>query len=441
MAQFFNPNRGKSRANTSKRQQYLLGEVSKLDHQGRGILRQQGTYFVAGALPGERIRVQTQAKHQARLVEVVEASDERVTPPCPYYQRCGGCDLQHLSLAQQRQHKQQTLAELLSKFAAIEVTDWAPMLTGEGWHYRQRARLASSYARGQRFQLGFRQRASQQVVAIEHCQVLAPPLAALLVPLQQWLGEHYQRIGLGHVELIAQPTPLVLLRVTRALDDEFVQQAEQFAAQHGCQLWSDDGQQTRAITAADEVRLTHHPLPLNFTPGDFIQVNQALNPAMVAQALSWLEATADDQVVELFAGMGNFSLPLAQQVKQLHCFEVSARMIQQLQDNAAAAGLSHVRGHAVDLNHDWLSRLNSMRIDKLLLDPARSGAQAALAQLQQLPAAQRPTRIVYISCAADTLARDSALLKQLGYGISKAGVIDMFPQTHHIEAMVAFAKE
>ncbi|HET8817694.1 MAG TPA: 23S rRNA (uracil(1939)-C(5))-methyltransferase RlmD [Pseudidiomarina sp.] len=430
--------------------------VVGLDHQARGIVRsQQGTRFIEGAVPGDVIRYQSDGKYTARLIEVITPSPHRMVPPCPIYDACGGCDMQHLRLDQQRQHKQQVVTELLQKFAGTKPELWLPPLVGAEFGYRRRTRLAVHWhAKRQTLKLGFRAKQSKNIIDIADCMVLEPALNRLLQPLRKLLPQLAFVRNLGHIELYLAATPVVLLRLSSWLLESMTTadqaQLKAFAETSAVAVWLQ-------LDAGDPIAVAGNPqrpryattLPssssgcgveLQYMPGDFIQANTDMSERMVEQAIHWLDPQPTDTILELYAGTGNFSVPIAASGAQLIAVEGVSRMVQRLQANLdEALGTQH-RGIAIqaDLNQPTPA-LPSVTgpMTKALLDPARTGAQYAVALLVE----RLPQRIIYVSCAPDTLARDAGYLCQHGYFIKQAQVVDMFPQTHHIETIVWFERE
>lgn len=447
MAQFFKPQR-KPRQITKLTSQSVVG----LDHQGRGIVRTAtGTYFIAGALPGEQIDLRLEKPPNGTLVARQNAAAERVEPRCVHYQECGGCDLQHLAHVAQLEHKQQVVAELLQKFAQTQPAHWAPPLTAGAWQTRHRTRLACWWdKRKNTFHLGLRARQAHTVVDVTECVVLAPELELLIAPLREQLGQLQLARSLGHVELMLAPEALLLLRLTSQLTDSDRNQLLDWQAQHSVTIWLHTVTDEVTPLQQEPAGLSPQSLPwfssaqhkVAFTPGDFMQANGDLNQQMVTQAVDWLAANPTETVLELFAGSGNFSLALSETAAQLVAVEGSARMTAQIEQNAQAAGLTNITAIAADLNSPWppalAELLKQTPATKVLLDPARAGAYQALTQLLALPVL--PERLVYVSCAPDTLARDAKLLIAAGYQLERCGIVDMFPQTHHIETMALFIK-
>ncbi len=440
MAQFF-----KAKPNSSKQlSPKVLLEVTRLDHLGAGIAQHQGkVVFIPGALPGEKVTVQlTEQKKRhsrAKLLKLESSSPDRVAPKCAHYDECGGCDLQHLTLAQQRSHKELALVSLMAKLSHTEAETLVPAITGEQWAYRRRARLATYYNQeNKKTTLGFRAQSSKEVINISSCPVLATPLSALISPLSKVLNQLSGRRALGHVELIdVDNGQFVVVRMTKDLSEKDSQKLTQFAKVHGINLIV-QGNEGELLVLEGPKELPFYTLngelKLSFTPGNFVQVNGEINRAMVEQAVQWLQVKADERVLDLFCGVGNFSLPLAKSGAEVIGVEGVPEMVKQARENAANSGLNNVSFFHTDLSADLSEEPWLGKVDKLLLDPARAGAFESLQWLKKM----KPKAIVYVSCDPSSLARDSEPLLKHGYKLKRLGLIDMFPQTHHIEAMALF---
>lgn len=446
MAQFF-----KAKPNSSKQLSAKLSlSVEQLDHLGAGIAQHQGkVVFIPGALPDETVTVQLteQKKNYARakLIKVDSSSPERVEPECPHYHTCGGCDLQHMSLSGQREHKEAALLDIMAKFAGTEGGALSPALTGEGWHYRRRARLATLFDKNTKhLSLGFRAASSSNVVPISQCLVLAKPLSDLIVPFAKLLNQLSAKASLGHLELIAADNGhFAVLRITKALNDKDLAKLSAFAELYQIHICLQDNEGQFQGVGAELVLPVYQLLDenaqldavsLSFTPGNFVQVNGQINKAMVAQAMDWLAPAPDERILDLFCGMGNFSLPLAKMGADVIGVEGVAEMVTQARVNAKANNLDKLTFYHGDLSADLSLEPWMGKIDKLLLDPARAGAFESLQWLKKM----KPRKVVYVSCNPASLARDSAVLLERGYRLQQLGLIDMFPQTHHIEAMALF---
>ncbi|MEI6858555.1 MAG: 23S rRNA (uracil(1939)-C(5))-methyltransferase RlmD [Shewanella sp.] len=448
MAQFFKAKPNKSKQVSAK----MSLEVTHLDHLGSGIAHHDGKIvFVSGALPGETIKgqlIEQKKRHShADLQEIVIPSQDRIKPKCAHYDQCGGCDLQHLLINKQRSHKQEALVSLMAKLGQAEVEMLAPALIGKEWNYRRRARLATYYDKKTKHTtLGFRAKASKQVIEIEHCSVLATPLSDLILPLSKVLNQLSSKKALGHVELIeASNGHFVVIRMTKTMPDKDTGKLRAFTLSHGCSLIVQGNESDLTLISEKTIMLAvssdelpyyelNNGLKLSFTPGNFVQVNAEINKAMVNQAVDWLSVEANERVLDLFCGVGNFSLPLAKKGAEVIGVEGVPEMVQQARMNARLSGLENVSFFHTDLSVDLSKEPWLGKVDKLLLDPARAGAFESLQWLKKM----RPKSIVYVSCNPESLARDSKPLLKHGYKLTKLGLIDMFPQTHHIEAMALF---
>lgn len=440
MAQFYSPKR-----KTAKITKKMQVTVDKLDHQSQGIVSQDNKIvFVPGVLPGEKVEIQLvdQKKKFARgkLNRIVEPSAERIAPTCEHYETCGGCSFQYLDGQNQLKYKQLGLAERLRSLA--DNAEWAPPIESAPWHYRRRARVGVRVDRNTKeLVLGFRQGGSNKLTPISHCQVLAAPFDQLFVPLHTLLNGLKVRNHIGHLEFIqATDASIIIIRHMKALSIKDIEKLKAFEGGHGiCFFAQGDDGDIKLLDGqeAPELNYTVEGISLAFQPGDFIQVNESVNQKMVAQAMDWLALTPDDRVLDLFCGMGNFSLPMASRVKTLIGVEGVSDMVERARANSIAAGLDNCQFYHCDLEaplnkQPWLAA----GVDKLLLDPARDGAAGICRQLKQLGA----EKVVYVSCNPASLARDTQIIQDQGYALEKIGVIDMFPQTHHLESMALFVK-
>ncbi|MDN3556740.1 TRAM domain-containing protein [Halomonas maura] len=420
--------------------------IQGLAHDGRGVARTAAgkTVFVDGALPGERVEVAVHRTRQrydeAHVRTLVEASPERVSPPCAHFARCGGCDLQHLSIDGQRRHKQAVLRELLAR-QAIAPAGEPELLADAGEGYRRRARLGVKVDGDGGVHLGFRARHSHRLVDIESCPVLVPSLSALLAPLRRLVEGLQAPRQVGHLELLASDAGVTL--VVRQLRDQPTDTARwrDFAATRGLHLARWVGREapvfewlTPRPELASRLRVAAQEVTLCFSPGDFLQANEAVNQRMVATALAWLTPlAAGERVLDLFAGVGNFSLPLAAQGARVQAVEGSPAMVARLADNAHRNGLA-VEARQADLTDGAACRalLAESEAETVVLDPPRDGAETACRLLARHPV----PRVLYISCDPATLARDAASLVRAGYVVSRWAVADMFAHTAHLESML-----
>ncbi|RTR05978.1 TRAM domain-containing protein [Halomonas nitroreducens] len=420
--------------------------IQGLAHDGRGVARTAAgkTVFVEGALPGERVEFAVHRTRQrydeAHVRTLVEASPERVSPPCAHFAQCGGCDLQHLSLDGQRRHKQAVLCEQLAR-QGIAPAGTPELLADAGEGYRRRARLGVKVDADGGVHLGFRARHSHRLVDIAACPVLVPSLSALLVPLRRLVEGLQAPRQVGHLELSASDAGVTL--VVRQLRDNPADTARwrSFAEARGLHLARWIGREAPALewltphpALSSRLQVASQEITLSFSPGDFLQANEAVNQRMVATALAWLSPlAAGERVLDLFAGVGNFSLPLAAQGARVRAVEGSPAMVERLAENARCNGLV-VEARQADLNDIVACRslLEAAVPGTVVLDPPRDGAESVC----RLLAEHAVPRVLYISCDPATLARDAVHLVQAGYVVSRWAVADMFAHTAHLESML-----
>ncbi|PKL96548.1 MAG: 23S rRNA (uracil(1939)-C(5))-methyltransferase RlmD [Gammaproteobacteria bacterium HGW-Gammaproteobacteria-9] len=419
--------------------------IERLANDGRGIAFVEGrTWFVEGALPGEEVEARVLSARsqvvEARCERVLQASAQRQVEPCPHARRCGGCNLQHAPIADQLALKQHTLAEQLSRVADLQPEAWTEPLVGPAFGYRRRARLAVRWdVKSKHLDIGFRASSSQEIVSIGECPVLVQPLQTLLPGLLTALRDLSKPQAIGHVELFSGTAEAVLIRHTAALPESDLARLRSFATAHRAQLWwQGEGEpQPDDCAASLGYRLDAWDLELAWRPGDFVQVNAPVNDAMVAQALEWLDAGKDEAVLDLFCGLGNFSLPLARSGARVVGVEGVEAMVARAQENAQRNALEHAHFYRADLSKPLADApWAGSGFAAVLLDPPRDGALEIVRQMSMLKA----QRVVYVSCNPATLARDARELASQGYRLKRAGVLDMFPQTAHVEAMALFER-
>ena len=425
-------------------------DVVDLSHEGMGVARVEGkAVFVADALPGERVVMRRLARHrnfdQAVLESVLVASPDRVAAACPHFGTCGGCALQHLDPAAQLRFKQAQLLENLARLGGVEPAGLLPPLEGPVWGYRRRARLGIKLVpRKGRVLVGFRERSAPYVADLHECRVLAPPAGSLIDPLAQLVAGLAIVARVPQAEVaIADDACALVLRVLEPPGDEDVERLRAFEASHGVRLYLQPGGVDSVAPLTPGLPPLEYALPgfdvrIRFEPTDFIQVNAALNARMVSRAVELLGAGRDDRVLDLFCGLGNFSLPLARGAGHVVGVEGEAGLVARARANATLNGLANVEFHAANLAADtsaapW-ARTPCSRV---LLDPPRAGAWEVLPVVARSGA----ERVVYISCHPGSLARDAgALVREHGYRLVSAGVMDMFPHTTHVEAMAVFER-
>ncbi|EIV6181946.1 TPA: 23S rRNA (uracil(1939)-C(5))-methyltransferase RlmD [Klebsiella aerogenes] len=432
MAQFYS---AKRRVTT---RQIITVTVNDLDPFGQGVARHQGkALFIPGLLPQEQAEVVlVEDKKQYARAQVkrrLNDSPQRVAPRCPHFGVCGGCQQQHASIEQQQQSKRAALSRLMKR----DVDD---IIAAEPWGYRRRARLSLNYQpKTQQLQMGFRKANSSEIIDVVQCPVLVPQLEALLPAVRECLTSLQSQRQLGHVELVqADNVPLMVLRHTAALTAADKEKLERFSQTHGLSLYLAPQSEILEHIRGDEPWYTSDGLRLVFSPRDFIQVNDGVNQKMVRTALAWLDIQPQDRVLDLFCGMGNFTLPLAKAAASVVGVEGVPALVAKGRENAALNELQNVTFFHENLEEDVTRQAWAKHgFDKILLDPARAGAPGVMAHIIKLA----PRRMVYVSCNPATLARDSEALLQAGYRIQRLAMLDMFPHTGHLESIVLFERE
>jgi 23S rRNA (uracil1939-C5)-methyltransferase len=426
--------------------------IEDLAHDGRGVGRVEGkAIFVSGALPGERVRARQTARNrnfeEAESIEVLQASPLRIAPRCAHFGTCAGCVLQHLDQDAQIAAKQRVLLENLSRIGHVQPERVLEPLTDAAWGYRRKGRLSVRYVEKKgRIVLGFRESSNPRYVAeLGECHTLLPELGQRLPALTALVESLDGKRAVPQVEFIAGDGPVALVfRHLEPLNEADLDKLRAFAVASRYVLYLQPGgtDSVRPLDADADAELSF-PIPefdlrLQFRPLDFIQVNAGLNQKMIARALELLDPQSSDRVLDLFCGLGNFTLPLARKAGQVVGVEGDAGLIARARENAARNALGNVEFHAADLARD-LSAEPWMKagFDKLLVDPPRAGAAEVLAQLPL----KGIHRIVYVSCHPGSLARDAGfLVKERGYKLRAAGAMDMFPQTAHVESIALFEK-
>lgn len=427
------------------------GIIRSVTHDGQGIVSAEGKkVFVAGALAGERVQFLRRKRRrnydEAELLEVLDASASRVTPRCAAFGRCGGCSLQHVGAGEQRAIKFAALADSLERIGKLQPAAWFEPLCGDEWNYRRRARLAVKDVPNKgRVLVGFRERHAPFVTDMSRCEVLAPPADGLIGALSELVGSLSVRARLPQIEVAVADTAVAL--VFRVLDSPTAadrERLERFARAHAVQVWL----QPKGLDSIEPLSPAAPPplsyelpgfdISMHFEPVDFVQVNAPVNQKMVQRAVELLAPAASDRVLDLYCGIGNFSLPIARRAGTVLGIEGDPALVMRAGANAERNGVANAGFRAADLSsldggEDWVRA----HWDRLLLDPARNGAAAVVAQMHRIG----PKRIVYVSCHPGTLARDAGVLvHEQGYRLEGAGIIDMFPHTAHVESVAVFAK-
>jgi len=425
--------------------------IESLSHDGRGVAHDQGkTQFIEGALPGERVLARYTNKRrrfdELRTEEVLDGAPGRVEPPCPHAGICGGCSLQHLGSDAQIQFKESTLREQFAHFGGIAPEQWESPMRGPTLGYRRKARLGVRYVRKRdEVLIGFREKGNSFIADIDACAVLDPRVGTRLTDLRVLVRSLSVYESLPQIEVACGDDAVALVfRHLQPLTGEDRERLIQFGQAHDLQIYLQPGRPDSVHriwpeTGAERLsyRLASVDLELAFHPMDFTQVNAEINQKMVDRALEWLEPGPDDRVLDLFCGLGNFSLPMARHAGRVVGIEGDSAMVERGAENARANGLDNLSFGCANLQADFTAEPWARDgFDKILIDPPRSGA---LEIAEYLPAFGAK-RIVYVSCNPATLARDAGVLVRQGYRLVRAGVMDMFPHTTHVESIALFER-
>ncbi|MGY6128672.1 23S rRNA (uracil(1939)-C(5))-methyltransferase RlmD (plasmid) [Paraburkholderia strydomiana] len=440
-------------------------EIVSLDMEARGVGRMEsedGTpgkvVFVEGALPGERVSYSTHRSkpkfEQAEVVQVFRESVLRTKPKCVYFDICGGCSMQHLDIRAQVAVKQRVLEDNLQHLAKLRPETVFRPIHGPAWGYRYRARLAVRFLPEKGgMRIGFHEKKSSYIADMKTCEVLPPHVSAMLMPLRFMVRKLsiYDRMPQLELAVGSSVTALVV-RNLEPLTPADEQALREFADEHKVQFWIQPGGPDTVtplypLDVQLDYTLPEYDIRMPFKPTDFTQVNHAINRVLVSRALRLLAPARTDRVLDLFCGIGNFTLPLARVAKEVVGIEgsevLTSRALANAELNGVAAHTSFACRNLFEVTADDVRALG--HFDKFLIDPPREGALAvakALAEIAQSGDGPLPQRIVYVSCNPSTLARDSGLLvHEAGYRLVGAGVVNMFPHTSHVESIALFERD
>ncbi|NMM40937.1 23S rRNA (uracil(1939)-C(5))-methyltransferase RlmD [Pseudoalteromonas arctica] len=426
--------------------QLLTLVISGMDHQGRGIAKHNNKVcFVSGTLTGETVKVkltEDKARYStAKTIKVEQASEARVEPFCEHYQQCGGCQLQHLQLDQQLVEKQVAVSQLFSKFAKLDAMNWQAPLLSAPTQYRRSARLAVMFDKtAKKMRVGYRAQGSKQIISVRHCAVLSNDFADVFSVFDELLNQYTELRSVSHIQLCqADAQNFVVIRHTKTISDKLKSIIDQLGLSQQWQvIWQGETQKiNHEHLAMPFYQLPELGLKFEFGLENFIQVNAQVNQAMLSQAVDWLSLKGGEQVLDLFCGIGNFTLALANHAKSVIGVEGVASAVAMAAQNAQTNQIANAQFHCFDLTQTmqqapWFSK----ELNVLVLDPSRTGA---LAILEQLPLEQFKT-ILYVSCDPVTLARDSEIITRAAFLLEKIGLMNMFPHTGHIETMALFQR-
>jgi 23S rRNA (uracil1939-C5)-methyltransferase len=439
-------------------------KVESLDLEAQGVAHnaEGKVVFIEDALPGEEVQVRVNRRknnwEQASMIALRRESSQRVKPRCPHFGTCGGCKMQHFHVGAQVATKQRALEDALWHLGKVKAERMLRPIEGPAWGYRYRARLSVRYvAKKGKVLVGFHERKSSFVADMDSCEVVPPHVSALLVPLRELVAGMDQRDRLPQIELaVGDAVTALVLRHLEPLTSADLDRLRAFGAIRGVQWWlQPKGPDTvhRLDEGGPELAyaLPEFGIEMPFRPTDFTQVNPHINRVLVMRALRLLDARADERVIDWFCGLGNFTLPIATQAREVLGIEGSEALVQRSRENALVNRLGaktrFIAQNLFELTPAALAGFGSA--EKWLVDPPREGAFALAKALADLhadhalaPGYAAPERIVYVSCNPATLARDAGLLvHQAGYRCTAAGAINMFPHTAHVESMAVFERQ
>jgi 23S rRNA (uracil1939-C5)-methyltransferase len=449
----------RSRRRSSKPE---LGEITEalvesIDQEGRGVAHVEGkAIFIDGALPGEKVTYQShrikESFEVAKVVEILTKSDLRVEPKCVHFGLCGGCKLQHLDGDAQVAAKQKLLEDDFKHIGKVTPLEMMEPLNGPSFGYRHKARMSAKFVhKKERALVGFNEKGTRFVADMNSCEVLVPEVSALIEPLQLMIAKLSIREKLPQIELAVgephgdsdHPVIVLIIRIMEALSDEDEVIFKAFADEHNIQIWT----QTKGPDTikpfwpleGDQLQysLPEFDLVYPFKPNEFTQVNPEINRMMISRAMALLSPQAGEEVADFFCGIGNFTLPIAKSGANVLGLEGLSNLVDRANEGAALNGVTNATFGVSDLFTMTEESLTALgKKDKWLVDPSRDGAYELV---QAINSDNAPKVIVYVSCNPATLARDAGVLvNEKGYQLSKAGVINMFPHTAHIESIALF---
>lgn len=429
-----------------------VAEISALDYEGRGVAKVGGkTVFIKGALPSERVgfRIVRQKKQfdEAEAVAIFKVSDERTVPQCRYFERCGGCSLQHISPAAQVAFKQRMMEEQLERIGKVRPQQILPPIYGHVWHYRDRARFSVSLDKLCRLKLGFQAKKTNDVVDISSCMLLPKPVSDKLPAIRGLLQDLAEEGSVARFAEFYRGSEITVLNIAfksklRQNEENRIRQWFDSELSDGWQVWLqiEGGVSQPFYPKTDKTlkyTLPEFGIEMPFRPGDFTQINTDTNRLMVSRAVKMLDIRRGERIADLFCGLGNFSLPIAKSGADVVGIEGAENLVRRAQQNARLNGCDRqtdfIAANLFDCTEKTVASWG--RFDKMLIDPPRSGAYEVV---KSLHTPYLPQKIVYVSCNPSTLARDAGVLVEKGYMLSQAGIMNMFAQTSHTESVAVF---
>ncbi len=433
-------------------QEPITADIETLSHDGRGIAHiNEKIIFIRNALPDEKVLFKytnTRSTFDEGIaIKILKPSPNRVTPLCPHYNLCGGCSLQHMDHNSQIQHKQQVLLDQLQHFGHVQPKEILPPIIGSNFGYRNKARLGVRFvSKKDKVLVGFREQNGRYITDMTNCKILHETIGEKILALRELIASLENFDVIPQIEVaVGDKQAALIFRHLKPLSESDQDKLCRFAQtnQIECYLQPHKIESIHKIWPIDTPdRLTYQiptqNIELSFHPTDFTQINSSINTQMINLAIDLLEPNANDNILDLFCGLGNFSTPLAKHCQSVTGIEVSQNMIQRAKNNAKHNGLTNINFHVADLTQDIAAATwTTQKFTKILLDPPRSGALEIMQHIRLL----NPEKIVYVSCNPSTLARDADILThQHGYTLEKAGIMDMFPHTSHVESIALFTR-
>lgn len=440
--------------NTKKRTKPTFNAViERLSDEGRGITKNKAgkTIFIDNALVGEEV-IYTEHKrnknyNEAVANEIIKSSSDRITPECEHFELCGGCAMQHVSHDFQVKHKQEVLLNQLSHFGKVTPNKILEPVLDKKFNYRHKARLGVRYvAKKEKVLVGFREKSTNFITDIKSCKVLHQKVGDSILDLSVLIASLSIYKSIPQIEVAIGDIDVALIfRHLEAFTEEDNQKLISFGEQKDFHIYLQPKgiDSIKKIYPADNnlrlsYKINEFDVAIQFHPTDFTQVNPSINRKLISLAIELLDVKPEDNILDLFCGIGNFSLPIARKAKHVIGIEGSKLMVERAFENAKHNNISNADFFAADLTkitgaEPWLDK----KITKALIDPPRSGADKVIYEIAKL----KLEKIVYVSCNISTLARDAGILvNELGYSLDMAGILDMFPQTAHAESIAVFTK-
>lgn len=427
---------------------FQITTIDSLSHDGRGVARVNGkTIFIENALPNEKVSFIYTKRHnnydEGKTLEIIDPSSERVLPKCPYFGICGGCSLQHLKHELQIKLKQQTLLEQLQHFGGVAPQTILLPLMGPIWHYRNKARLsAKQVQKKNKVLVGFHEKKGRYIADIESCEILHQSVGEKIKDLSQLISNLSISTFIPQIEVAAtENTTGLIFRHLKEFSSADLELLKNFGNEHNFKIYLQPQGVESIHTLNDEPPYLSYKLPtqnieLLFHPTDFTQTNHAINQKLVTQALELLAPQSDDTILDLFCGIGNFSLAFAKKCAKIVGIEGDALMVKRALENAQYNNCTNVKFYSADLTKDLNFSWTQQKFNKILLDPPRTGALEIIKLITKF----QPQKILYVSCNPATLARDTKELIAQNFTLTHAGIIDMFPHTKHAETIALFTR-